>query len=508
VSVSHSLARLRREFPRTVEAFCTLPDRGESAFLHLQQLDSSFGRGLAAKESDSGRCHERGSFDVVFAGGGLSLIYAAYLSMKGVKVAVFDRRRMGLGHREWNISRRELQPLVASGLFSEAEVQELVLMQYRTGICRFGKGPDYTVSGVLDCVVDAEGLFRELLARCEKGGVTFFPYRTFLGCSVDEKGEGVIVQMARLDGPEETETLRARLFVDALGAVSPHARFDLCCPTVGGVMDGLELGDGPLEMNPEVGEILVTTEGIEQGRQHIWEGFPTASRDSTCANTRQMTIYLFYYLRSELLSAHGPSPLLSLYERYFETLGRYKRGALRLLRPTYGYIPGYTRLHEMPASPGDRIFLVGDAAGRHSPLTFCGFGSMIRSFFPISEGLLGLLERDRLDAKSLAALWFEPPALKVLGGLTLMMSPPLLSDGFEAPDTVNDLLNAAFSSLFAEGEDTYRRFLQDDVDAKTFVRFMWASAHKHPAVYEKAFRYLSTQEMATWLYRLWQLRRG
>ena len=36
--------------------------------------------------------------------------------------------------------------------------------------------------------------------------------------------------------------LQARLFIDALGAQSPHAAFDLLCPTVGGVLDDLELG--------------------------------------------------------------------------------------------------------------------------------------------------------------------------------------------------------------------------------------------------------------------------
>lgn len=55
----------------------------------------------------------------------------------------------------------------------------------------------------------------------------------------------------------------------------------------------------------------------------------------------------------------------------------------------------------------------------------------------------------------------------MLGGLTLMMSPPLFSDGSEDPETVNELLNAAFATLHGMGEDTYRRFLQDDVDGPT-----------------------------------------
>jgi len=505
VTVSLSLGLLRRQFPRTAEAFSLLPDGGEAALLHLRHLDHSYSqpRTLAAESLDPAR--DRGEFDVVLAGGGLSLIYAALLALRGLRVAVFDRRQIGCGHREWNISRRELAPLHQSGLFSIEEVHRLVLMQYRTGICRFGDGQSYAVSGVLDCVVDAETLLHALRERCRQQGVTLLPFRELRGYAVDERG--VSVRICSTDGPAQAEVLRARLLIDGLGATSPHARFDLCCPTVGGVMDDLAIGDGPLEMDPSVGEILVTTEGIEEQRQHIWEGFPTVSATGNATATRRMTIYLFYYLRTEALAWHGPSPLLSLYERYFATLSRYKRGALQLVRPTYGYIPAYTRLHAMPAAPSDRVLLVGDAAGRHSPLTFCGFGSMIRSFVPIADGVIQLLRDDRLDADSLAALWHEPPALQVLGGLTLMMSPPLSADGSDEPATINDLLNAAFATLHGMGEDTYRRFLQDDVDGGTFVRFMLGSAKLHPQVYQKIFRYLSLGEATTWLYRLWRLYR-
>lgn len=505
--MSFSFEALRKQFPNTFAAFSQLPDGGSATIAHLYHLDRRYqqARTLPIPEPDQ-RAQPVGSFDVVLAGGGLSLIYAAFLSMRGLRVAVFDRRAIGCGHREWNISRKELIPLSQSGLFSEQEVAKLILLQYRTGICRFGQGTNYAVSGVLDCVVDAETLLARLRARCLDHGVTLLPHRELVDYSLDARG--VTIRLASTDGSQRLEQLQARLMLDGLGATSPHARFDLCCPTVGGVMDDLAIGSDPLEMDPEVGEILVTTEGIEQRRQHIWEGFPTVSALSDAHSTRRMTIYLFYYLRSDALSEHGPLPLLSLYERYFETLPRYKRGPLRLVRPTYGYIPAYTRLGPMPASPCERVFLVGDAAGRHSPLTFCGFGSMIRSFLPIGDGLLRLLARDQLDSSSLESLWQEPPALKVLGGLTLMMSPPLSSDGVDQPDTINELLNAAFSTLYAMGEETYRRFLQDDVDGPTFVRFMLGSAQQHPEVYRKVFRYLSLSEVTTWLYRLWQLQRS
>lgn len=500
------LSALSSDFPLTIQAFSQLADGGISALSHIQQLDRGFlVRPESARLAVDSTVAVPGEFDVVLAGGGLSLFYAAYLSAQGLRVAVFDRRPIGAGHREWNVSRAELSSLVQSGLFSDPEVEKLVLMKYRTGVCRFADGPNYWVSGVLDCVVDADKLLSRLHTVCSQQGVLLLSGYTFRGYRVD--ASGVTVRIASVQQPDRERTLRARLLLDGLGALSPHARFDLCCPTVGGVMDGLQIGSARTEMDPQVGEILVTTEGIESGRQHIWEGFPTCSATETAADSRKMTVYLFYYLRTELLPSHGPRPLLSLYERYFATLHRYKRGPLRLVRPTYGYIPAYTRLADMPTAPRDRVLLVGDAAGRHSPLTFCGFGSMVRSFLPISDGIVRLLKGNCLDVASLEKLWFEPSALKVVGGLTLMMSPPLGSDGLDEPSAVNDLLNAAFSTLYAQGQEAYRRFLQDDTDAQTFVRFMAGAARKYPDVYSMVFRYLSLQEIAIWLYRLWQLSR-
>jgi lycopene cyclase CruA len=529
---------LRKQFPLTAAAFADLRDEqgradpraADEALRHIAYLDQRFGRRSQAApvlhppQRRAGRePAEQPRFDVVLAGGGLSLIYAAALGRAGARVAVFDRRRIGCGHREWNISRDELRPLIESGLFTAAEVERLVLLQYDSGFCRFAGGGSYPVREVLDCVIDAETLLAALRERAAAAGVVLLDHHELIGYSLERDGVSVQVRPVspaprRSLAPGRDDeaaaappalTLRARLFIDGLGAASPHARFDLCCPTVGGVLDGLQLGSGPLEMDPRLGEILVTTEGVEAGQQHIWEGFPAPAPASSSLGhrdepSRRMTVYLFYYARTRSLDRVGPYPLLSLYERFFETLPRYKRGPLQMVRPTYGYIPAYTRLGPMPAAPSERVFLVGDAAGRHSPLTFCGFGSMIRSFWPVTQGLLRCLRDDRLDQATLSALWREPPALQVLGGLTLMMSPPE-DEPVDDPDGINRLLDAAFAALHAMGQDAYAAFLKDDVDAATFVRFMLEAAARHPAVYRKVFVHLSPTEVATWLWRLGRL---
>lgn len=516
--------RLRAQFPRTAAAFAAYAngsarrDGAADADEHLSRivaLERAFGRRDHVEIAVRDAPGPMPEFDAALAGGGLSLIYAAVLARAGLRVAVFDRGRIGCGHREWNISLRELAPLWESGLFTEAEARALVRMQYRTGLCRFAAGRDVaesTVDGVLDCVIDAEALLTELRRRAQAAGAQLLDHHALAGYAVDRSGVTVSLRPVHAGGAETARPevrLRARLLLDGLGASSPHARFDLCCPTVGGVMDGLAIGPGRDEMDPAVGEILVTTEGVEDGRQHVWEGFPAPPEepppgDPRTPYTRRMTVYLFYYVRADDLAGLS-HPLLALYERFFATLPRYKRGPLTLVRPTYGFIPAYTRLGPMPAAPRSRVLLVGDAAGRHSPLTFCGFGSMVRSFWPVAQGIERCLRQDRLTRADLESLWREPPALQVMGGLTLMMMPAPGEDGAADPDGINALLGSAFTTLAALGPEVYARFLQDDVDAATFVRFMRGAAARHPAVYAKAFRHLSPAEVTTWLWRLFRL---
>jgi lycopene cyclase CruA len=452
---------------------------------HLAILERSFSerRSAVAIRSD-GPSKGTPAYDVALAGGGLSLLYGALLARAGKKVVIFDRRKIGCGHREWNISRAELAPLSESGLFSVEEVGKLIQLEYDRGIVRWHGGGTWPVRGVLDCVVDAQGLLDRLRGLAERAGATLLDEHALTGYRVGPRG--VAIDLSSKNGPV---TVEARLLVDGTGAASPHAAFDLACPTVGGVLRDLSTGHEVDQVDPTVGEILVSTEGLDEGRQHIWEGFPGPGG--------RFTTYLFYYAEPPALGDH---PLLDLYERFFRTRPRYKRGDATVEKPTYGFIPAYSRLREIPVAPSDRVVLVGDAAGRHSPLTFCGFGSAIRSFLPVSRAIGKCLDEDRLSQRALEAVWSEPASLRVMGGLTLMM---VDRDGATRdPDAINQLLDAAFASLAELGDEVYAAFVRDQIGARDFLRFMRRTASKHPGIYRAVFSRLSPSEIATWSWKL------
>jgi lycopene cyclase CruA len=413
--------------------------------------------------------------DVVLLGGGLSLLYAPLLAQAGLKVAVVDQHRIGDAQREWNASEAELQALVTVGLLSAAQLQALIMARYTHGICAWHGGQTQKVWGVLDRAIDATALLQLARQRCVAAGVLLLD-----GCRIEAVAPGsggLRVEMVTETG--QKRHLSARLGLDGRGAQSPHATADLVCPTVGGVFTGLAF-------DPHVGDILVTTEDAENGRQHIWEAFP--------GRPGEITIYLFYYaLRTEV----APGALQSLYERFFSRLSAYKPGTPTLVRPTFGYIPGWSRMSPAPRSPHPRLLLLGDAAARHSPLTFCGFGAALRSLQPVTQAVKEFLLQDSHNMRpGPAPLPLDDQALHgATGALAYLMAKPPRS---ARPAALNQLLNTAFTCLQDMGNDSFAALLQDRLPLRKFVQFLRRTARLRPSVYALMVRSLGPAALLRW----------
>lgn len=414
-------------------------------------------------------------FDVVFAGGGLSLLVAAEAARHGLRVGVFDRDVAGRVHREWNASAPELEPLVTSGIVTAEQLKALTIAHYRTGFCQFHGGEKQPVRGVLDRAIDAGPFLAHVRAVCEARGVRIFDRHALSGLGAGPHGV-----TARFESENGRSEVTSRLVVDARGAASPYASADIVCPTVGGVLRGIVRGRGPQEIDADVGEILVTTEGIEDGVQHVWEAFP--------AHPGETTVYLFYYDGAGF--DRGPAPLLSLYDRFFRTLPRYKRGDIQVARPTFGYIPGWSRTVPGPRAPHPRILLSGDAAARHSPLTFCGFGAMLRSFMPAGARLAELAGQNVVNDE---CIMHDHLTHRFTGTLAKLMASRTLKG-----DELNLLLDAAFGVLVEMGNERYAALLHDRLPARDFYDYITRTAGRVPAVYKHVFRGLGIVDSSLW----------
>ncbi|HMA35203.1 MAG TPA: hypothetical protein VKY74_12105, partial [Chloroflexia bacterium] len=441
-------------------------------------------------------------YTVVVAGGGLGLLAGLALARAGHRVLVFDRDAVGCAHREWNISRRELAVLVAAGLLTWAELDRCVAGTYEYGVLAFaaaGTGAPATplrLAGVLDTALDAQALLTLVRDRFLAAGGTIRAGRRFAGLHTAARGP--VRSVVELTGPDGArERVGARLVIDMMGAISPIALtlnrgrpFDGVCPTVGTVLRGLDIP-------PRVGDILVTVAGTKGGRQLIWEGFP--------GRAGATTVYLFYY------DLAGPEPaaqqsLLALFEQYFTLLPTYRPAGpgFAHLRPVYGYIPARHGRQGVTAARG--LVCLGDAAAGQSPLTFCGFGSNTRHLPRVAHALDALLRQDRLEARHLRPVGPHQPNLRPTWAFARLLQPWPGGD----PAAVNRLMNAFCRGLQAVGPASAIRFLQDRHSFADYLRILWATARRYPAVFAITWRVLGPRGLLRWgrdiaLFGLWAL---
>ncbi|HEY0739464.1 MAG TPA: hypothetical protein VGD69_31360 [Herpetosiphonaceae bacterium] len=238
------------------------------------------------------------NFDLIYAGGGLGVLHAAVMLCRySYRVLLFDRGDVGCAHREWNISDRELQALVTIGLFTQAELEQVIMQRYEDGIVRFYpeqsavRPAELHLPHVLNVALDAAGLLKLARAKIEAAGGVVLDRRSFKRVSVEAPGR-IAVEVEREDG--QRECYGGRVLLDGMGATSPLALrrfagqpFAGVCPTVGTVVEGLEQGPELNQHHPEVGDILVSIADTQRDRQLIWEGFG--------GRGDELTVYVFYY---------------------------------------------------------------------------------------------------------------------------------------------------------------------------------------------------------------------
>ncbi|MBL7997118.1 MAG: hypothetical protein JNL32_00640 [Candidatus Kapabacteria bacterium] len=449
----------RTSHPLTVENFSNMQD-GAYWFERLLRLEQSWNSRLTTPRSilatDTAPQTDI-HFDILYAGGGLGMIHAAVLQcVHGKNVCVVDRYTAGLTHRDWNISMPELERLMQVGLFSRDEVMSFVQREYKGGFIRFHT-PDtqaepYWLENILDVAVSANGLLALARKKFLDAGGTVYDNAELRRVWNSPKNATAHIHYQNTD-----LHIGATVMVDCMGAYSPLAAamnpqrpFTHCCPTVGTISRGFKEGTGEREVNPDIGEILVTLSGAdENGRQLIWEGFPGAGDE--------FITYLFYYDR---IDSPFNKSLIDLYEVFFATLHTYKEAspAFDIGRPAFGMIPSY--LHRAPWNTRtvalDAIVSLGDAAALSSPLTYCGFGSFVRNLERtttlladgVTNGLTSQQYLTRINA-------YEPQV-----AISANFAQYLVAKPGESPDEVNATMNTITNVLRklppSVGEELFR----------------------------------------------------
>ncbi|KAG2452103.1 hypothetical protein HYH02_003137 [Chlamydomonas schloesseri] len=376
----------------------------------------------SATSSSSSSSQHPHDYDVVICGGTLGLFLATALQLQGWRVAIVEKRLVQGRNQEWNISWGELEVLTELGLLSEEELKASVISEFNPIRVGFKGGEDMWTQDVLNLGVHPRTLLDSLKRRFHAAGGVIFENTAFKHADVHPDGiklslapGGAAAPVAVGDtnrpnglttpgaappaptGPVAPRSMTTRLLLDCMGHYSDivkqirgRVKPDGMVLVVGGCAEGF-----PAEANVSA-DLLYSLSHARDDVQLFWEAFPAEGG-------RARTTYMFAYS-----DAHPDRPTFeALLDTYFQMLPEYQNIPLEQLkwkRVLFGGFPCYSNGPLAPAF--DRVMQIGDASAAQSPLSFGGFGSMMRHLPRLARGLNQALREDRLARPDLQ--WLHP----------------------------------------------------------------------------------------------------
>lgn len=397
-------------------------------------------------------------WDVLICGGTLGIFIGAALVRRGWRVALIERGVLRGREQEWNVSRSDLDIFVDLGLLRVEELERAMSTRIERARVGFPGSKDLWVQGVLDIGVDPVFLIETLKQNFLAGGGQLFERTGFERATVHPDGVRVHTALSRFT---------VRLLIDGMGHTSPityQARRgrkpDGVCLVVGSCAAGYPASNRA--------DLIVSLSPIARQCQYFWEAFPAREGRTT---------YLFTYL-----DAHPKRfGLEELFEDYLQLLPGYQNVDLDQLqwrRALFGWFPSYR-------SGGigsfiDRVLAVGDSSGSQSPLSFGGFGAMVRHLGRLDDAIDEALRLDLLDCAALDGLQPYQPNLAVTWLFQKAMSVGIAEQ--TDPQRINRLLAVVFSRMQGLGDDVLRPFLQDVVQWRALSQTLFAVARADPVL--------------------------
>ncbi|MFM7427472.1 MAG: FAD-binding oxidoreductase [Elainella sp.] len=463
----------------TEQILSQLPDPALENLRRADRLWQSYREGslptsIAVQESAAPL--DNVTWDLLICGGTLGILVGAGLAQRGWRVALLERGVLRGRTQEWNISRHELQVLVELELLTPAELEQAIVTEYNPARLSFHKGVELWVENVLNVGVDPVFLLETLKRKFLAAGGQLLEQTGFEAATVHPNGVAVNTSQGQLT---------TRLLLDVMGHFSPIVRQvrqaqqpkpDAVCLVVGSCAQGFP--------DCETGDLFASFTPVQNQCQYFWEAFPAQDGRTT---------YLFTYLDAD---PSRPS-LEALFEDYWRLLPEYQGVSveqLQVQRVLFGFFPCYRQplRFDWP-----RILAIGDSSGSQSPLSFGGFGAMIRHLKRLTQGLQDALSADALDQSSLALLQPYQPSLAVTWLFQRAMSVGITQQ--VGSDQINQLLSAVFTEMDKLGEPVLKPFLQDVVQFPALFQTMLRVGLFHPGLVLRVIPQVGLPLLVEWL---------
>ncbi|MCX5965313.1 MAG: FAD-binding oxidoreductase [Cyanobacteria bacterium] len=421
-------------------------------------------------------------YDVIIAGGTLGLPIALTLAIQGHKVAILERGILKGREQEWNISRDELGGLVELNMLTQQELDQAIVSEFNPIRIKFGDREIWT-KDVLNAGVDPIYLLETLKQKFLKLGGKLIEQAAFKTATVHPNGTEIHYELNNQSN-HQSNSITAQLLIDLMGHNSPVAlqsrdgeKPDSVCLVVGTCATGY----------PEntTADLIASFTPIQNQCQYFWEAFP--ARDGR-------TTYLFTYLDAE----PDRISLETLFDEYFRLLPTYQNitiDQLDIKRALFGIFPCYK---DSPLVPDwDRILSLGDGSGAQSPLSFGGFGAMMRHLVRLSDALNQAISTDCLNRASLELIQPYQPNLQVTWLFQKSMSVKLKQK--LPPEQINQLLADVFGEMEQLGDLVLKPFLQDVVQFGPLTQTLWRSSLKSPLILFKILPQVGLWTLLDWM---------
>ncbi|ELR99027.1 hypothetical protein [Gloeocapsa sp. PCC 73106] len=415
--------------------YLTTLRKSDQKWLELRQGRLTIPESVTKSETNLGEV----DWDVVVTGGTLGILIAPALQRLGWRVALIERGILRGRQQEWNISRSELEVFLDLELLTDEELAQAIATEFNPVRISFTKDYQLWVRDVLNIGVDPVFLLATLKQKFLDSGGTLLentPYQKAIA-----HPDGIAVYAG-------TNILKTRLLIDAMGHFSPISQQarkgekpEGVCLVVGSCAKGYP--------ENQTGDLIAAFTPIQNQCQYFWEAFP--ARDGR-------TTYLFTYL-----DAHPDRFSLEfLMSEYLRLLPEYQQielSQLEFKRFLSGFFPSY---RPSPLkSPWNRILFIGDSSGAQSPVSFGGFGAMVRHLKRLTLGIDEALKIDALSQRDLA--WLQPYQPNVSVTWLFQRAMSVRINQSISPEQINQLMSGVFQGMDKLGDDVLKPFLQDVV---------------------------------------------